>query len=114
MRAIYSYGIALVIIIVIAVWMATGNLVIGGKGPGVGEKAIVAAAQTETVAPEQQSLLDAAQAKQKAADDAKKAADQAAADAKAKANPAATARPAQPAASAPPASAPTASVQPTP
>lgn len=86
MRAIYSYGIALVIVIVIAVWMATGNLVIGGKGPGNGEKAILAAAQTETVAPEQQSLLDAAQQKQKAAEDAKKAADQAAADAKAAAD----------------------------
>jgi multidrug efflux system membrane fusion protein len=86
MRAIYSYGIALVIVIVIAVWMATGNLVIGGRGPGNGEKAIIAAAQTETVPPEQQSLLDAAQQKQKAADDAKKAADQAAADAKAAAD----------------------------
>jgi multidrug efflux system membrane fusion protein len=86
MRAIYSYGVALVIIIVIAVWMATGNLVIGGKGPGNGEKAVLAAVQTEPVAPGQQGLLDAAQQKQKAAEDAKKAADQAAADAKAAAS----------------------------
>ncbi len=41
MRAIFSYGIALVIILVLAVWMATGTLVSGGKGPGNGEKPLV-------------------------------------------------------------------------
>jgi membrane fusion protein, multidrug efflux system len=41
MRAIYSYGIALVIVLVLAVWMASGILVTGGQGPGNGEKPIV-------------------------------------------------------------------------
>lgn len=42
MRAIYSYGIALVFLIVIAVWLGTGTLVTGGNGPGNGEKPVVA------------------------------------------------------------------------
>lgn len=41
MRAIYSYGVALVIVLVLAVWMATGTLVDGGHGPGNGEKPVV-------------------------------------------------------------------------
>lgn len=38
MRAIYSYGVALIIVLVLGVWLATGTLVTGGKGPGNGEK----------------------------------------------------------------------------
>lgn len=41
MRNWMSYGIALVIIIVVGLWMATGVLVQGGQGPGNGETAIV-------------------------------------------------------------------------
>ena len=41
MRAIYSYGIALVIVLVLAVWLGTGILVNGGHGPGKGEKPVV-------------------------------------------------------------------------
>ncbi|HEX4298656.1 MAG TPA: efflux RND transporter periplasmic adaptor subunit [Devosia sp.] len=41
MRAIYSYGVALVIVLVLAVWLATGTLVVGGKGAGNGEKPVV-------------------------------------------------------------------------
>ena len=41
MRAIFSYGVALVIVLVLAVWMASGILVTGGQGPGKGERPIV-------------------------------------------------------------------------
>jgi multidrug efflux system membrane fusion protein len=41
MRAIYSYGLALLIVLGIAVWMGSGTLVTGGKGPGNGEKPVV-------------------------------------------------------------------------
>lgn len=41
MRAVYSYGIAGLIILVAAAWLATGTLVIGGRGPGNGEQQIV-------------------------------------------------------------------------
>jgi multidrug efflux system membrane fusion protein len=42
MRALFSYGVAGVIVIVLAAWMATGVIVNGGNGPGNGEKPIVA------------------------------------------------------------------------
>ena len=41
MRAIFSYGVALVIVLVLAVWLATGTLINGGHGPGAGEKPVV-------------------------------------------------------------------------
>lgn len=41
MRAIYSYGIAGFIVLALAAWLATGTLVIGGRGPGLGERPIV-------------------------------------------------------------------------
>jgi multidrug efflux system membrane fusion protein len=41
MRAIYSYGTAGVITLVAAAWLGTGTLVIGGNGPGNGERPIV-------------------------------------------------------------------------
>jgi multidrug efflux system membrane fusion protein len=81
MRAIFSYGAALIIVLVLAVWLASGTLKIGGQGPGNGEKAIIGAAAGTAANPEQQALLDAAKAKQQAAENAKKAADQASRDA---------------------------------
>lgn len=42
MRAIYSYGAAAVIILIIAAWLASGTLVAGGNGPGKGERPIIA------------------------------------------------------------------------
>ncbi len=41
MRALWSYGVALVIIIVLGAWMFTGNLVVGGLGPEKGERPVV-------------------------------------------------------------------------
>lgn len=42
MRAFYSYGLAGLIILVIGAWLGTGVLVIGGNGPGNGERPVVA------------------------------------------------------------------------
>lgn len=42
MRAIYSYGVALVIVLLLAVWLGTGTLIQGGNGAGNGEKPVVA------------------------------------------------------------------------
>ncbi|GLQ18092.1 efflux RND transporter periplasmic adaptor subunit [Maritalea porphyrae] len=41
MRFLLSYGVAFLLIVVIGVWMASGTLVQGGKGPGNGETAIL-------------------------------------------------------------------------
>lgn len=41
MRAMFSYGVALVMLVVVGLWLATGTLVIGGNGPGNGERPIV-------------------------------------------------------------------------
>jgi multidrug efflux system membrane fusion protein len=42
MRAFYSYGLAGLIILVIGAWLGTGMLVIGGHGPGNGERPVIA------------------------------------------------------------------------
>jgi multidrug efflux system membrane fusion protein len=82
MRAIFSYGIALVIVLGLAAWMATGVLIRGGNGPGKGETAILGAVAEPALTTEQKALLTEAEAKQKAADDARKAAEAASEDAK--------------------------------
>lgn len=41
MRALLSYGLAFVFLIVAGLWLGTGTLVIGGNGPGKGERPIV-------------------------------------------------------------------------
>jgi len=40
-RYIMSYGVALVLILVIGAWLASGTLIEGGKGEGQGERAII-------------------------------------------------------------------------
>jgi len=45
MRALFSYGVALIIVIVVAVWLGTGTLIKGGQGPGFGEKPVVSVFQ---------------------------------------------------------------------
>ncbi|MBU1175144.1 MAG: efflux RND transporter periplasmic adaptor subunit [Alphaproteobacteria bacterium] len=47
MRAIWSYGVALLIIIVLGIWMFTGNIVIGGLGPDEGEMPVVSLIEPE-------------------------------------------------------------------
>lgn len=42
MRAIYSYGVAGLIVIGVGAWLSTGTYVAGGHGPGEGERPIVA------------------------------------------------------------------------
>lgn len=41
MRALFSYGLALIIVVGLAAWLSTGTLVIGGIGPGEGERPII-------------------------------------------------------------------------
>lgn len=41
MRAVLSYGVALFLLIAAALWFTTGTLVIGGNGPGNGERAVI-------------------------------------------------------------------------
>ena len=41
MKFISSYGVAFVLIAIVAGWLATGTFIQGGKGPGEGEKPIV-------------------------------------------------------------------------
>lgn len=40
MRNLMSYGLALIIILVVGLWLATGSFVQGGNGPGEGERTI--------------------------------------------------------------------------
>jgi multidrug efflux system membrane fusion protein len=41
MRALFSYGAALIIVIIVAIWLGTGTLIQGGQGPGRGERPII-------------------------------------------------------------------------
>jgi multidrug efflux system membrane fusion protein len=59
MRALYSYGLALLILIGAGVWLATGTLVVGGNGPGKGERPIVSIIEGEDHGPLATSLADA-------------------------------------------------------
>lgn len=47
MRALTSYGIALLLIVIIGVWMSTGLFVHGGLGPEEGERTLVAAVEPD-------------------------------------------------------------------
>ncbi|OUS05127.1 hypothetical protein A9Q96_13610 [Rhodobacterales bacterium 52_120_T64] len=47
MRALKSYGIALILILIVAAWLATGVLVQGGQGAGNGEVTVVSALETD-------------------------------------------------------------------
>lgn len=45
MKAYFSYIVAGVIIVIVAIWLGTGTLIQGGKGPGQGERPVVALLQ---------------------------------------------------------------------
>lgn len=47
MRALYSYGIAGVIVLLLAAWLLTGTFVLGGNGPGKGERPMIALFEEE-------------------------------------------------------------------
>ena len=51
MRFLFSYGLALVIILVLGAWLATGTLVVPGQGPGKGEMTVVEAIDGEDGGP---------------------------------------------------------------
>jgi multidrug efflux system membrane fusion protein len=51
MRAMFSYGVALVILLFAGLWFATGTLVQGGQGPGNGERAIISVIEGEDHGP---------------------------------------------------------------
>ncbi|WDR06329.1 efflux RND transporter periplasmic adaptor subunit [Devosia rhodophyticola] len=56
MRAYISYGIAGLIILGVAAWLSTGVLVIGGNGPGHGEKPLIAVIEGQEDGPIANSL----------------------------------------------------------
>ena len=59
MRALLSYGLALLLLLGAGAWLATGTLVIGGSGPGNGEKPIIAVIEGEEHGPIQTALSEA-------------------------------------------------------
>ena len=59
MRALFSYGIALVILVLTGAWLATGTLVMGGNGPGNGERPIISVIEGEEHGPIATTLADA-------------------------------------------------------
>ncbi|NGP18754.1 efflux RND transporter periplasmic adaptor subunit [Devosia aurantiaca] len=59
MRALFSYGLALCLLLLAGGWLATGTLVQGGQGPGNGEKPIVSVIEGEDHGPIATRLADA-------------------------------------------------------
>ena len=51
MRALFSYGIAFLILVLAGAWLATGTLVMGGNGPGKGERPIISVIEGEEHGP---------------------------------------------------------------
>jgi multidrug efflux system membrane fusion protein len=59
MRALFSYGLALLILLGAGTWLATGTLVQGGNGPGNGEKSIVSVLEGKDHGPVHEALANA-------------------------------------------------------
>ncbi|HTO27772.1 MAG TPA: efflux RND transporter periplasmic adaptor subunit [Devosia sp.] len=51
MRALFSYGVAFLILVFAGIWLATGTLVMGGNGPGKGERPIISVIEGEEHGP---------------------------------------------------------------
>jgi multidrug efflux system membrane fusion protein len=51
MRALFSYGVAFLIMVLAGIWLATGTLVMGGNGPGKGERPIISVIEGEEHGP---------------------------------------------------------------
>lgn len=59
MRALFSYGLALVLLLLAGGWLATGTLVQGGQGPGNGETPIISVIEGEDHGPLASALGEA-------------------------------------------------------
>jgi multidrug efflux system membrane fusion protein len=59
MRALFSYGLALLILLGAGAWLATGTLVTGGNGPEEGVRPIISVIEGEDHGPISESLADA-------------------------------------------------------
>ncbi|MCP8884183.1 efflux RND transporter periplasmic adaptor subunit [Devosia sp. XJ19-1] len=59
MRALFSYGLAFVLLLLAGGWLATGTLVQGGQGPGNGETPIISVIEGEEHGPVATALADA-------------------------------------------------------
>lgn len=59
MRVLFSYGLAFLILLGAGAWLATGTLVVGGNGPGNGEKPIISVIEGEEHGPLHNALADA-------------------------------------------------------
>jgi multidrug efflux system membrane fusion protein len=59
MRALFSYGVAFLILVLAGIWLATGTLVMGGNGPGNGERPIISVIEGEEHGPIATQLAEA-------------------------------------------------------
>jgi RND family efflux transporter, MFP subunit len=59
MRVLFSYGLAFLILLGAGAWLATGTLVVGGNGPGNGEKPIISVIEGQEHGPIATTLADA-------------------------------------------------------
>jgi multidrug efflux system membrane fusion protein len=59
MRAYFSYGLALLILVMAGLWFGTGTLVMGGNGPGNGERPVISLIEGEEHGPIATQLAEA-------------------------------------------------------
>lgn len=59
MRALFSYGVAFLILVLAGAWLSTGTLVMGGNGPGNGERPIISVIEGQEHGPVATQLAEA-------------------------------------------------------